>query len=215
MNSRLAALIILQLSIIGCNNRRSERIASVPSTESRPSNQSDEMPFDDDPFANIDWDSIPTDRLDPMDLFKTADYQIGDIVPCSDELAEFVLKINAMSGDKCFYRLEQAFCTYERASPDPSDQRGMSQENLVCAMLVNGFASGTFQFVDLAADSVTVRIDWKASQNDEEQEFTGEFTPGVDRSGTANAGKGNTFAWSLLRSDKRDRTTENLTSRRH
>jgi hypothetical protein len=156
------------------------------------------MSIDGDPFADINWDSNTTDEQ--LDLSRSVDYQIGDLVPCSNEQAELVLKIDAMSEGKCFYRREQAFRTYDGKGLDPTDQPGMSRETLVCAILVTGFASGSFQYVDLAAESVTVRINWKASRIDEEQKFTGEFTPVLDRSGTASAGNGNTFAWSLIRS---------------
>lgn len=112
--------------------------------------------------------------------------------------AVFVLAIEAVNGGTCFYRREQGFQRYGDGDRDPTTEPGMTKENPVCAILVNGLASGSFQYTDLGADFVTVQIKWTASRGDHEEEFAGEFTPRVNDSGTADAGNGNVFSWSFL-----------------
>lgn len=194
--------MIGQVFIVGCNQRTNNN-ADVAVDKRVAATIADtapvDAPFSDNPFADVDWTG-PTE-LDAIDFAKAIDYQLGDLVPCSDDKAEYILKINALNGGNCFYRREHGFQRYDERNVDPTSEPGMTQENLVCAMLVNGFASGTFQYTDLASDSVTVRIRWKASHGDHEEEFTGEFTPHVGKYGTADAGNGNVFSWSFTQKD--------------
>ena len=195
-------LMIGQVFIFGCNQRTNDN-ADVAVDKPVAATMADTVhiddPFSDNPFADVDWTA--TNEPDASHFAKAVDYQLDDLVPCSDDKAAFILEVKALTGGNCFYRREQGFQRYNDRRFDPTSEPGMTQENLVCAMLVNGFASGTFQYTDLSSESVTVRIRWKASQGDHEEEFAGEFTPRVGEFGTADAGNGNVFSWSFARKD--------------
>lgn len=136
------------------------------------------------------------------EFFDVATYGNSDLVPCPDDQAEFILEICAMSDDHCFYQRRQSFRQYEPGAFDPKDEPGVFPEHLACEMMVNGFASGSFQYTRYSAKSATIKIEWTASQNENSQQFEGEFNVVVNESGTANAGNGNKFDWSFMPANK-------------
>ena len=203
MVARVAILTISSVLIVGCNGRNNDVDVDVQGQATGAAAHTDhtpvDRPFSDDPSTDNDWNLSGATGV--IDSGKTVDFEIGDLVPCSDDRTEYVLEIRAMNGSNCFYRREQGFQRYNREGDDPENEPGMIQENVVCAMLVDGFASGTLRYTDLAPDAVTVEIEWQASQSDREEKFTGTFTPRIDESGIVDAGNGNVFSWSFPRKD--------------
>lgn len=201
----IAILAICNVLILGCNvdctNRNNDLDLAAQNSTADTTSSTDNI--DDksshNPFVDADWDAL--NKPVSGELARPVAFEVGDLVPCSDDQSEFVLEINAMSGDDCFYRRQHGFRRYKDRSGDPSKEAGMTEETLVCATLVGGSASGTFQYADLGPESVTVRIHWNVSRGEREEEFVGEFTPGIDESGRADAGKGNVFNWSFRRRD--------------
>lgn len=151
---------------------------------------------DDDPFGDTNWSSSSAEG-EYFSLFETAEYKAGDLVPCSDDLAEFILEINAMSQGSSFYRRQQSFCRHRGDDTDPRGKPGFTPETLVCAMMSNGFASGTLHYTKFGSKTVSVKIKWSASQGENSQLFQGEFDVQLGQNGEANAGSGNTFAWAF------------------
>ena len=142
------------------------------------------------------------ERRMEFNYVTTADFELGDFVPCGEESAEFELLISARSRGKSFYQHRQSFCRHKGELTNPAEQPGLPPDHTACALLANGTMTGQLQYSKFSQDSVTVKIEWAVTLDGAEEYFRREFevVPGED--GLVHAGKGNRFEWSFLPSSK-------------
>jgi len=137
------------------------------------------------------------ERRIEFDYLTTAGYEIGELVPCDAESANFELLVRARSNGKCFYQYKQPFCRHVGESTNPSEQPGMTPSYTACALLVNGTMTGQLQYSKFSKDSVTIKIEWSVTLDGVEEYFRREFEVSLGDNGLVHAGKGNRFEWAF------------------
>ncbi|MEZ6096779.1 MAG: hypothetical protein R3C03_21565 [Pirellulaceae bacterium] len=137
------------------------------------------------------------DRRLEFRYVEPATYEIGDLVPCEADSADFELTICAWCDNKCVYQYGHSFCRHKGESTDPLQQPGLLPMHTACAMLVNGSMSGTLQYSKFAKNAVTVKIEWTVSLDGVEDYFRREFDVVLGDDGFVDAGQGNRIQWSF------------------
>ena len=140
-------------------------------------------------LATIDWSEVRGSGEAPPPQIE-----IGDLVPCAIGLAEFELEIRAMREGECWYQQRRTFRRYAGPSDDAADAVDLSSERLICATLMNGFASGSLEYPRLAKDHVAVRVHWQVKQ-EQSTEFAADITAALGESGSVDAGEGKSLEW--------------------
>jgi len=144
-------------------------------------------------FSTEDWELVN----DGESIGETATFEVGDLVPCPDEFAEFTLLINANVNGVGYYRFSQTFCRFGTVSFDPYDERGMRSPEFTLTDLVGGDLSGNHFFTKLEPESASVRTKWKITQREDTQEFNAEFDVRAKHNGSLDLGNGKALDWSF------------------
>ena len=122
--------------------------------------------------------------------FEKADYQIGDLVPCDKEQAEFEMTIQAVLKGESLVEFRQTFCRHRDKETDPIFQFGISPQDMEDPDLTETDAcsadiKGVFQYASLNRESLGMMIDWRIPQADTVLRFRSEFEVRVGEMGEA------------------------------
>ena len=142
-------------------------------------------------------------QIEPIVVEYTSlvEFELGDLVPCEKELAEYELKICGLIDDKQVHIWKEWFCVYDGVNTDPT-KRDTMYEGSICACGPANSFSGSTNIVELSSSSVEINVDWLVTELGESSGFTAILFIQPNNIGEIRLDQKRSIKWKMKSIDK-------------
>ena len=132
-----------------------------------------------------------------------ADFEVGDLVPCAHNIAEYTLEIRALNGGDEKHYWQECFCHYDGSNTDPTRSELMNGVHC-CATGTKTSFSGGITVESLSPDSMGLLIDWQITETGKSTKFSTKLMAQPNSSGEIQLDSSKTIRWTMKPTGRND-----------